>query len=315
MLSKIRIGTRSSKLAVIQTCMVADRLRKTWPDLDVEIVYINTSGDWRPEQGEVRLSTLEGGKAQFAKEIEQAIQEGFVDCGVHSMKDMASFLPDNLTIDCFLPREDARDAFLSNDYSCLEEMPAGSVIGTSSLRRQAMILNARPDLQIETFRGNVPTRIEKLRSGQVDATILALAGLKRMELEDEISSIIPVHQMLPAACQGTVGIEHLTERNDLASLFKPLNCVETRLISFAERAVLQAIDGSCHTPVGAYATFDEDKENLSLTATLLAPDGSDLISFTETSNAVTDGRQAKAFGHDIGMKLKKDAPAAWIEAA
>lgn len=315
MLSKIRIGTRSSKLAVIQTCMVADRLRAAWPDLDVEIVYINTSGDWRPEQGEVRLSTLEGGKAQFAKEIEQAIQEGFVDCGVHSMKDMASFLPDDLTIDCFLPREDARDAFLSNDYSCLDEMPAGAVIGTSSLRRQAMILNARPDLKIETFRGNVPTRIEKLRNGQVDATILALAGLKRMELEDEISSIIPVHQMLPAACQGTVGIEHKADRDDFKALFKPLNCTETRLISLAERAVLQAIDGSCHTPVGAYAIFDEDKENMSLTATLLAPDGSDLISFTETSNAVTDGRQAKAFGHEIGIKLKKDAPAAWIEAA
>lgn len=311
MLSKIRIGTRSSKLALIQTNMVAEEITEHQPDVEIEIIHINTSGDWKPEHGEVRLSTLEGGKAQFAKEIEQAIAEDFIDIGVHSMKDMASFLPDGMIIDTFLPREDPRDAFLANDYKTLADLPDGAVVGTASLRRQSMILKQRPDLKVIPYRGNVPTRIEKLRNGQVDATILALSGLIRMGLEDEAASILSTEEMLPAACQGTVGIEHKEARDDLREILAPLNCPYTRIRSLAERAVLQAIDGSCHTPIGAYATLSDSGE-ITLTATILAPDGQNSFSHTE-SVAFQGDEDVIKLGTHIGQKLKQQAPSEWIQ--
>ena len=310
MVEKLRIGTRGSQLAMVQAKAVATKIVGYHPDTVVEIVKIKTSGDWKPEQGEKRLSTLDGGKAQFAKEIEQAILDGEIDCGVHSAKDMASDLPDGLVMDRFLPREDPRDAFLSNDYKTIDDLPEGAVVGTASLRRQAMLLSRRPDLKIVPYRGNVPTRIEKLRNGQVDATILAYAGLKRLGLQQETASIIPPDTMLPAAGQGAIGIEYHTESSDVAALLNSLHCKQTGLSVAAERAVLQAIGGSCHTPIGAYATIEGDQ--LSLKAAIYAPDGSDSEQDSAAAK-ITSIADAHALGSDIGARLKDKAPASWID--
>ncbi len=308
--NKIRIGTRASALAMVQTNMVADALRGAHPGLSVEIIKIETSGEWKPAEGENRLSEAQGGKGLFAKEIEQAILEKRVDCGVHSMKDMPSFLPEGLALDHVFPREDARDAFLSNDYKTFSDLPEGATVGTSSLRRQAMILARRPDLKIVPFRGNVPTRIEKLRAGQVDATLLAMAGLNRLALTDEISSIIAPEEMLPASCQGIVGIETRTEDEKTRSLFDPLHCPETGLRAAAERAALQVLDGSCHTPIGAYAVLDDGQMHLRVMVADL--DGSRTW-FEEATEMVADISSAIALGEKLGHALKTIVPPEILE--
>lgn len=304
-LSKIRIGTRSSRLAMVQTEMVADALRAAHAGLDVEIVKIETSGEWKPSEGETRLSEAQGGKGLFAKEIEEAILAGHVDCGIHSMKDMSSFLPDGLAIDHVLPREDARDALICNDYKTLDELPAGAVVGTSSLRRQAMILARRLDLKVVPFRGNVPTRIEKLRGGQVDATLLALSGLNRLGLADEMAGIIEPEIMLPAACQGTVGIETRAGDEAVRALFDLLHCAETGLRTAAERAALQILDGSCHTPIGAYAVLDGG--NMHLRVMVARLDGSESW-FEEARSSVSHVDEARALGERLGVILKGRIP-------
>ncbi len=193
MTDTLRIGTRGSKLAMVQTHMVVDAVRRVHPGLMVEVKEILTSGDWKPEHGETRLAEAAGGKGLFAKEIERALLDGEIDCGVHSLKDMPSFLPPGLEIPFVLEREDPRDVFLSHQYDSLESMPAGSVVGTSALRRQAFILQKRPDLKVVPLRGNVPTRIEKMKSGQVGALVLASAGLRRLGLESEIKQYFSVN--------------------------------------------------------------------------------------------------------------------------
>ena len=303
--SKLRIGTRGSKLAMVQTHTVAGLLRARHPGLEIEIVEILTSGDWKPEHGETRLSESEGGKGLFAREIEKAMLDGRVDCGVHSMKDMASFLPEGLVIDHMLLREDPRDAFLANDCKTLGELKTGAVMGTSSLRRQAMLLAKRPDLKIVSLRGNVPTRIEKLRAGKVDATMLALSGLKRLGLAHEVASVLSVEEMVPAAGQGAVGIEIRQDDAAVRALFDPLNHEETLLRVNAERAALQVLDGSCHTPIGAHAVLEGDK--MSLHVLVAAPDG--MRSYEERSaGGVTSVEQARALGKALGEKLKVRVP-------
>ncbi|MCB9990624.1 MAG: hydroxymethylbilane synthase [Rhodospirillales bacterium] len=297
----LRIGTRASKLAMTQTRMVADAVRAHYPDMEIEIVEIHTSGEWAPAQGETRLSEAEGGKGLFAREIESALLEGAVDCGVHSMKDMASFLPDGLVIDHMLPREDTRDAFLSNDYKTLDELPAGATVGTSSLRRQAFILAKRPDLKVVPFRGNVPTRIEKLRSWKVDATLLALAGLKRLGLEDEVASVLSAEEMLPAAGQGAVGIETRVNDIETRQIFDRLHCRETGLRVAAERAALQVLDGSCHTPIGAHAVLSGNW--MKLDVIVAAPDGRQLYAETR-SDDIHAVSEAVALGQAAGQALK-----------
>lgn len=291
---------------MVQTNMVADMLRKAHPELSVEIVKIETSGEWKPAEGENRLSEAQGGKGLFAKEIEQAILDGRVDCGVHSLKDMPSFLPDGLALDHVLPREDARDAFLSNDYKTLSELPPGAVVGTASLRRQAMILALRSDVKVVPYRGNVPTRIEKLRAGQVDATLLAMAGLNRLGLNEEIASVIEPEEMLPAAGQGIVGIETRADDGLTRALFDVLHCRETGLRAAAERAALQILDGSCHTPIGAYAVMDGDVMHLRVM--VAAPDGTQTW-FEDARESVTDTAAAIVLGEKIGGILKSQVPA------
>lgn len=305
MLNILRIGTRGSKLAMLQANMAAAALRAAHPGLHIEIIEILTSGDWRPAQGETRLSEAQGGKGLFAREIEAAILAGRVDCGVHSMKDMASFLPEGLAIDHMLAREDPRDAFLARDSKTLGDLKPGAVVGTSSLRRQAMILARRPDLKIVPLRGNVPTRIEKLKAGNVDATLLALAGLKRLGLEGEAGSILGVDEMLPAAGQGAIGIETRAGDQTTRSLLAPLNDNDTLLRVKAERAALQVLDGSCHTPIGAHAVLSDG--DMDLRVMVVSPDGRQVYE-DEAKGPVKNAAQAEALGRALGERLKPRIP-------
>jgi hydroxymethylbilane synthase len=313
-INTLKIGTRGSPLALVQARDVEARLKAVHPDLEIEIVIIKTSGDWKPSDGEVRLSEENGGKGQFAKEIEEALIEGAVDIGVHSMKDMDSFLPEGLVIEHMLPREDVRDALLLSHklrgyVQNLEDLPEGAKIGTASVRRGAFLLARRPDLQIEPFRGNVQTRIDKVRAGQVDATFLAMAGLNRLGLSEEADVPIDVVSMLPAAGQGAVGIEHRAVDLDVAALLAPLNCRETYYCVGAERAALKVLDGSCHTPIGAYAQIVNDQ--MSLEVQVSSVDG--LQSFgAQLRETVSSVMEALALGVKVAEQVKAHLPAGFL---
>lgn len=302
---KLRIGTRGSQLALKQTNMVADALRAAHPDLTVEIIEILTSGDWKPAQGETRLMEAKGGKGQFAHEIEQRILSGEIDCGVHSLKDMPSFLPAGLKIEHFLPRADARDVFLSAKYKSWDDMPAGAVIGTSSLRRQAFILAKRPDLKVVPLRGNVPTRIEKLHQGQVDGMFLALAGLNRLNLTEYATRILSPEEFLPACGQGIIGIEIRTGDTRVGEIFDAISCKDTALVATAERAALQVLDGSCHTPVGSYAVLNEGR--IKLQVAVAEADGSAYYE-DHIEGPVATVEDARTLGQVIGHRLKPRLP-------
>ena len=287
---------------MVQANMVAEILRDAVSGLNVELVVIQTSGDWKPEQGETRLSAAKGGKGQFAKEIEQALLSGAVDLGVHSAKDMESHLHAGLMMRHFLTREDPRDAFISMKYQSLEAMPEGAVVGTSSVRRQAYVLNKRPDLRVVPLRGNVPTRLEKLKSGQVDATFLAVAGLNRLGLAQEITSVMPVEQMVPGAGQGAIGLEILKDNKAVAAILDKIICAETTACVLAERAALAVLDGSCHTPVGAYAKIEAGQ--LCLTVEVMSLDGTRAWR-REIKGLAAD---AEALGQALGAALKAELP-------
>ncbi len=308
--NKLRIGTRSSKLALFQTNQVAALLKQAHPLLEIELVKITTSGDWRPEHGERPLSTIKGGKALFAKEIECAILEGHVDCGVHSMKDMESFVPDGLCVDHVLARVDARDALLSNHGNSLDDLPQGAVVGTVSTRRAAFLLNARPDLKIVPLRGNVPTRIEKLRSGQVDATILAVAGLERLGLQNEIQLILDEAIMLPSAGQGIITIETRADDERTHEICNSIHDHRTGLCVAAERAALQYLDGSCQTPIGSHATLQGDVMHFNLAVASI--DGAVIEKEYATANVKTID-QARKLGAGTASLIKKRVPQKWLE--
>lgn len=305
----IKIGTRGSPLALTQVEMVRRALARAHPDLQTEVVVIKTSGDWRPEDGEARLSAEEGGKGLFAKEIEQALLAGKIDAAVHSMKDMESVLPQGLTIAHMLPREDARDVLIVSDpaakISSLDDLPQGARVGTASVRREAILKSLRPDLEIVPLRGNVHTRIEKCRSGQVDATLLAYAGLKRLGLEHEIACIFETDQMVPSAGQGAVGIETRSDDKNVMAIFDRIACNSTLKRITAERSVLKELDGSCHTPIGVYADFEDDLMHLS--ARIWSLDG--MRTFSEIKSAKIESiGEAAAFGEAAGKVLKAKTP-------
>jgi hydroxymethylbilane synthase len=258
-----RIGTRTSPLARYQADMVANALREFWPTLDIEIVPIKSLADWKKQDGEASLSEQAGGKGQFAKEIEQAHLAGRIDCGVHSAKDMPAFLPDGLHIAHYLPREDARDVLITKNGVLLDDLPAGSVVGTCSPRRKALSLHQRPDIEVVNFRGNLQTRLEKLQNGQVDATFLALAGLKRLGLFDtSIMQALDPASFPPAAGQGAVCMETLIEDTETQALLAPISCPLTHMCVTLERTALGILDGSCHTPIGAHVSLLNDKKNV-----------------------------------------------------
>ncbi len=309
-ISTLRIGTRGSPLALTQTDILIATLRPIYPDLKIEVVTIHTSGDWKPSDGEVRLPENKGGKGQFAKEIEEALFAGRIDCGVHSLKDMPAHLPEGLVIKHVLPAEDSRDVFISAKYKSWQELPPGGTIGTTSLRRQAFLLAKRPDLTVTTLRGNVATRLEKVKSGQVDGTFLALAGLKRLGLEGEATQILEPEDFMPACGQGTIAIEMRSGNQHLSDLLDAVHDRVTGLRTVAERTVLAILNGSCHSPIGVYATLKNGK--MAVRAMVAAPDGS--VFYDERSEAlVMTEPQAEALGKIVGDRLKARVPSALLE--
>ena len=304
-MNKIRIGTRASPLAMIQAKTVQLEIAKHFPDLETEICSIHTGGDWKLCDGEKKLSEAEGGKGQFAKLIEGDLLSGKIDIAVHSTKDMDSFLPDGLVINHMLPREDPRDALLFRDRS-LSDIPDNAVVGTASVRRAAMLRASRDDLSMITVRGNVQTRIAKLRSrtpwheGSFHVTLLAIAGLKRLGLDHEVDRILSVEEMLPAAGQGAVCIEMREGDDEIARVLDSIACVETFQCVSAERAALKVLDGTCHTPIGAYALFEGDE--IYLRVQVYAQDGSEMF---EDEGRGTD---PLALGVRVGEAIKVRLP-------
>lgn len=294
----VRIGTRGSPLALWQANEVRRRLGAAHPDLAaedaVEIVVIRTSGD-RLQQGAL---TDVGGKGLFTKEIEEAMLDGGIDIAVHSMKDVPTWFPDGLVIDCVLPREDPRDALIAPGHATIADLPAGITVGTASLRRKALLLHRRPDLKVEPLRGNVDTRLGKVAAGEVDATFLALAGLKRLGREDAGAAPVPPGEMLPAVCQGIVGVERRADDDRIAALLAPLNDPETADRAAAERSLLAGLDGSCRTPIAALAEIADT--GLYLRAAIVRPDGSELI---ETERRGPAGDAAR-LGDDAADELR-----------
>ena len=304
---KIVIGTRGSALAMWQANAVKEALAKISQYTDVEIKVIKTSGDWKPEQGEVRLDSLKGGKAQFAKEIEEALLAGQIDIAVHSIKDMETILPEGLQLAYALPRGDARDAFLSGlaGVNTIDDLPLGATVGTASVRRQAFLLNKRPDLKVVPFRGNVDTRLEKLKNGQVDATFLAVAGLQRLGIDSEISSVVDPQDMLPPVGQGAIGLEIRERDSEEMAFISQLTCYRTYLCVKCERAVLRAVSGNCHTPIGVYARLEGDI--IILNASVVSPDGKHIYS-EHSQMRITTLDDVISMGHDIGERLKLKVP-------
>ena len=265
----IRIGTRGSPLALAQAREVQARLEAAHQGamLAFELHIIKTSGDRIQD----RLLSEAGGKGLFTKELEEALLAGIIDLAVHSMKDMPTVLPAGLTVACFLPREDVRDAFIGRSVRSLAELPRGASVGTASLRRQAQVKRLRPDLAVVPMRGNVETRLRKLEAGDADATLLACAGLKRLGLESRITSPIPVEQMLPAVAQGAIGVEVRAGDERLADLLAPINDQSTALTVSAERAFLARLDGSCRTPIAGLAELEGAR--FVFRGEILTPDG------------------------------------------
>ncbi|QTT86225.1 hydroxymethylbilane synthase [Pseudomonas chlororaphis] len=252
---EIRIATRKSALALWQAEHVKARLEAAHPGLIVTLVPMVSRGDKLLDSP---LSKI-GGKGLFVKELETALLENEADIAVHSMKDVPMDFPEGLGLFCICEREDPRDAFVSNTYSSLDDLPAGSIVGTSSLRRQAQLLARRPDLQIRFLRGNVNTRLAKLDAGEYDAIILAAAGLIRLGFEDRISSSISVDDSLPAGGQGAVGIECRTADSKIHKLLAPLHHVDTADRVTAERALNKHLNGGCQVPIACYAVLEGDQ--------------------------------------------------------
>lgn len=305
----VRIGTRGSPLALWQANEVRRRLGAAHPalaaDNAIHIEVIRTSGD-RLQQG--TLSDV-GGKGLFTKEIEEAMLDGTIDIAVHSMKDVPTWFPDGLTIDCLLPRADPRDALIAPGSATIADLPAGITIGTASLRRKAMLLHRRPDLKVVPLRGNVDTRLGKVSAGEVDATFLAVAGLDRLGRDDVGAHPVAPEEMLPAVCQGVVGIERRRDDDRIAELLRPLNDAQTALSSAAERTLLAGLDGSCRTPIAALAQIDGD--DMYLRSAIVRPDGSELIE-TERRGAAKDGAR---LGEDAANELRgKAGPGFFVEA-
>lgn len=268
---KLVIATRASRLALWQAWHVRDRLRNLYPQCDVSLLEMTTRGDQILDRS---LSKV-GGKGLFVKELENALLDGRADLAVHSLKDVPVELTLPFALPVILKRDDPRDAFVSNTFASLADMPAGAVVGTSSLRRESQVRAARPDLVVKPLRGNLDTRLGKLDSGEFDAIILAAVGLKRLALADRIRSYLEPAQSLPAAGQGALGIEIMAHRTELAQWLAPLQCPGSTACALAERAVSRVLGGSCQVPLAAFAQIEGDE--ISIEALVAEPDGSNTI--------------------------------------
>lgn len=303
--SPLKIGTRGSPLALAQAHETRDRLAKAFalPQEAFEIVVIKTSGDNMQLIAEDRPLKEIGNKGLFTKEIEEAMLAGGIDIAVHSMKDMPVEQPAGLLLDCYLPREDVRDAFVSPAVARLSDLPQGAVVGTSSLRRRAQLLHFRSDLKVVEFRGNVQTRLQKLADGVALATFLAMAGLNRLGRSDVAQSPVEPEQMLPAVAQGAIGIERRADDRRTAALLEAIHDTPTGQRLAAERAFLATLDGSCETPIGGLAELNGG--TLRLRGEILRPDGSDCLA-DEVTGAVEDGpHMARALAE--GLKTRAGA--------
>src|SRR5580693_4551792 len=297
----LRIGSRGSPLALVQAREVLRRLSAACglPAERIEIKVIRTTGDVIQD----RPLAEAGGKGLFTKEIEEALLAGAIDLAVHSSKDMPTVLPSGLVLSAFLPREDARDAFISRVAKSLRDLPEGVVIGTASLRRQALVKRLRPDLVTVPLRGNVETRLRKLEAGDMHATILAVAGLKRLGLLSAATAILEIDEFLPAVGQGAIGIETRAGDEATRALIAKINDPDTATAVAAERAFLAELDGSCRTPIGGHARIHNDA--VRFRGIIVRPDGS------EAFEVLREGRRvdAAALGADAGRELKRRAGA------
>jgi hydroxymethylbilane synthase len=301
----LRIGTRGSPLALAQARAVRDRLAAAhgWAPDAIEITPIRTSGDRIQDRP---LADV-GGKGLFTKEIEQALIDGAIGLAVHSAKDMPTVLPDGLVLAACLEREDVRDAFISRKAGDLRSLAAGSVVGTSALRRQAQVRRMRPDLGIVNFRGNVETRLRKLDESVADATLLALAGLKRLGLAHAATAIMETEDFLPAVGQGAIAIETRAADARVRDLVAAIDHADTSTALTAERAFLAVLDGSCRTPIAGHAVVAA--QTLQFRGLILRPDGS------EAHETACGGSRADtaAIGAEAGRELKRLAPADFFD--
>ena len=296
----MRIGTRGSLLAVAQAEEVRNRLSSEFelPLNAFEIVKITTSGDLITDRPLKEI----GGKGLFTKEIEHELLLGTIDIAVHSMKDMPVLQPCGLQIDTYLPREDIRDAFLSFEYSSIDDLPNDAILGTSSVRRTAQVLNFRNDLQVIDFRGNVQTRLQKLRSGIAAGTLLAMAGLNRLRISDVPIFPIEIGDMLPAVAQGVIGIERRVSDLSAAHLLERINDYKTERVLSCERAYLKALDGSCQTPIAGCAILENG--NIHFKAEIIKPDGSQKL----TESGICLEEDAEELGIELAERLRSKAP-------
>ena len=291
--TKLVIASRESALAMWQALHIQARLRALYPNCDVQILGMTTTGDQILDSPLSRI----GGKGLFVKELEMALADGSADLAVHSMKDVPMNLPEGFVMAATGEREDARDAFVSNNFATLEDLPHGSIVGTSSLRRQSQIQARLPHLKIESLRGNVQTRLRKLDEGQYAAIILAAAGLIRLELGHRIRAFISPTDSIPAVGQGALGIEIRADRTDLIAVLAPLNHIDTQLCVEAERGFSRALAGSCTVPLGAYAVRDNDVINM--TGFVASVDGKQMLR-EKAYGSIDD---AEAIGKTLAAKL------------
>ena len=295
----LRIGTRGSPLALVQARAVRSRLAAATGvnEETIELVVIRTTGDTIQD----RPLADEGGKGLFTKEIEEALLDRRIDLAVHSAKDMPTILPKSLALMACLEREDPRDVFISHKARSLVELPRGASLGTASLRRQAIAKRARPDLRVTPLRGNVETRLRKLDAGEVDATLLALAGLRRLGLVEHVTSIMSAEEFLPAVGQGAIGIEVRKDDTRVCDILAHIDHAETSVAVACERAFLAALDGSCKTPIAGHATISGDA--IQFRGLIARPDGSAAHDIAGTGSR----KDAASIGTDAGRELKHRA--------
>ncbi|MBF0793549.1 hydroxymethylbilane synthase [Mammaliicoccus lentus] len=290
---KIIVGSRRSKLAMTQSQQFIDKLKEKFPDLDIEIKEIVTKGD---KIIDVQLSKV-GGKGLFVKEIQQALFDREIDFAIHSLKDVPSVLPDGLTLGCIPPREIPFDAYVANNHVKLSDLKPGSIVGTSSLRRGAQILAKYPHLEIKWIRGNIDTRLEKLRTEDFDAIILAAAGLKRMGWGDDIvTEYLREDTMMPAIGQGALGIECRSDDKELLDILNAVHDEEVKTCVTSERTFLSEMDGSCKVPIAGYAT--KEGNEITFTGLIMSPDGKERYESTKV------GTDPVEIGKEVSDELK-----------
>ncbi|MEX6507262.1 hydroxymethylbilane synthase [Jiella sp. M17.18] len=306
----IRIGTRGSQLALAQASEVRARLMAAHglPGEAFDIAVISTSGDRIQDRP---LSEV-GGKGLFTKEIEAALLDGRIDIAVHSSKDMATVLPEGLRISAFLPREDVRDVFIGRTAKTIADLPQGATIGSASLRRQALLKRLRPDLNVITFRGNVQTRLRKLEEGQADGTLLAMAGLNRMDMQHTATEILSAKDFPPAPGQGAICIESRIGDGRVDGLVAAIADAATAVALTAERAFLAELDGSCRTPIAAYAHHREDR-TLTLHGVILTPDGTGMHETWRTGIDEDAEAMGRLAGRDVLEAAGPDFFKGWAE--